>query len=875
MHSVSAVAGLAFLTMLGPAGLAQTPATASPQSVSFLGSTPAELARSVPDLRNLQIGEPVSLEPVLEAIGQTTAKAFADLVDISFAEDILEIRSDDDAMVVDARQDAFRYVLRPFSKGSVGRVEEFRTTANDQTRVIKPDSRGGLVQAGHLFESLNRFLPQYQAQQRFRYLGRDTINGVDALVVAFAELPGRAHAGSPLMTGPDGQEVALQGLAWLDAKTARILRIRLSLLGPLQGALRAMTLDIRFVPVGFKSLESVYSLPANATLEMQYEGLGVLNVHRFSDFHLYGFDDQADPVLKAQNSGMPATPPEWSGNANELLGRWILLSRAGKKAEALQLLRQAKELDPQNGRVRYHLGVALREANDLPAAEIEFRESIRLYPLSAAPRNGLGIVLFKRGNLEEAATEFRSVSKLAPKTAAAHANLAEVLSKLGDKPAALEEYRVAVALAPDDTTIKGRMEALAAAPDIPTVSPPAPAVIRVDVRQVLVPVIVKDREGHQVPGLTQADFKVFEDGTEQKISAFSAQSEGLNASPVTPGVAGRLSPPPDISPAHRTPRAYVICIDALHTSAANLMDVREALRKFLREEKPGDSQYALISIGRSVEILQNTTHDPANVLKAVQNPSFQKVFLQSKGKSELTEFLSALNDARSTCDSPQGRSLCPMKKKLVAQTADRIAQQDEMLTRVFLDQLRSVLEPMSRGTGRRTLVLISDGFQIVPGREAYSVLAAFFPDIRGVSLRTTERMQAALDPVLRIAAKNNIPVYTIDSRGLYTDSFLDASSPGVSSYVGPAVQSAMNDNATADGATLMEISAATGGTAFHGRNDILKGLQQAFADGRDYYLISYVPTNTDLDGRFRTITVQVREKNAVVIAKRGYWATEN
>ncbi|MGA7413116.1 MAG: hypothetical protein WBW33_21750 [Bryobacteraceae bacterium] len=127
--------------------------------------------------------------------------------------------------------------------------------------------------------------------------------------VAFAEAPSQTPIGSPLMTGPDGRQVPLQGLAWLDAKNSRVLRIRLSLMGqPPQGALRAMTLDIRFVPVEFKSLERVYSLPATATLDLTYEGLEVLNVHRFFDFHLYGFDDQADPALKAQNSGVPGTP---------------------------------------------------------------------------------------------------------------------------------------------------------------------------------------------------------------------------------------------------------------------------------------------------------------------------------------------------------------------------------------------------------------------------------------------------------------------------------------------------------------------------------------------------------------------------------------
>ncbi len=55
--------------------------------------------------------------------------------------------------------------------------------------------------------------------------------------------------------------------------------------------------------------------------------------------------------------------------------------------------------------------------------------------------------------------------------------------------------------------------------------PPSPT-IKVDVRQVLVPVVVTDKEGHHVTGLTRADFKVFEDGVEQTITAFSVQSSG-------------------------------------------------------------------------------------------------------------------------------------------------------------------------------------------------------------------------------------------------------------------------------------------------------------------------------------------------------------
>jgi VWFA-related protein len=74
------------------------------------------------------------------------------------------------------------------------------------------------------------------------------------------------------------------------------------------------------------------------------------------------------------------------------------------------------------------------------------------------------------------------------------------------------------------------------------------------------------------------------------------------------------------------------------------------------------------------------------------------------------------------------------------------------------------------------------------------------------------------------------------------------------------------------GQTLSEIAAATGGKAFQNSNDLAAGLKKAFADGREYYMLAYVPTKETQDGKFRKIEVEVRDNKATVNAKRGYWA---
>jgi VWFA-related protein len=205
--------------------------------------------------------------------------------------------------------------------------------------------------------------------------------------------------------------------------------------------------------------------------------------------------------------------------------------------------------------------------------------------------------------------------------------------------------------------------------------------------------------------------------------------------------------------------------------------------------------------------------------------------------------------------------------------ANQICNQEQQYTVVFLQQFRHLVEQLARGTGRRTLVLFSDGFQMVPGKEAFELLQAYFSD-SGSSLRTVDRM-TGLEPILRLAANHNIPVYTIDSRGLYTQAYFDASNAGASPRLAPAVIGIMNQMAADAGATLSEIAATTGGSAFQNRNDIFTGLARAFADGRQYYMLAYVPGNVNPDGKFRAISVRVRDGKLSVNAKKGYWAVES
>jgi VWFA-related protein len=81
-----------------------------------------------------------------------------------------------------------------------------------------------------------------------------------------------------------------------------------------------------------------------------------------------------------------------------------------------------------------------------------------------------------------------------------------------------------------------------------------------------------------------------------------------------------------------------------------------------------------------------------------------------------------------------------------------------------------------------------------------------------------------------------------------------------------------NPFASGDSATMQQLARSTGGLYFHGGSDMLKQFRGALAEGREYYVLAYVPKNGAQDGKFRRIAVETTNKNLNIRAKSGYWA---
>lgn len=421
-------------------------------------------------------------------------------------------------------------------------------------------------------------------------------------------------------------------------------------------------------------------------------------------------------------------------------------------------------------------------------------------------------------------------------------------------------------------------------------SQPSPQIpgIHIEVRQVLVPVVVTDSKGHSVLGLRSSNFKVFEDGVEQKVVSFTSEADGA-AKLFEPQPA---LPAPGTEPINPSPqeigrpnRVYLVVIDTLNSEFGSFVQIRGALKKLFAEERPDSALYALVALSQNTSVVQPLTSDPSAVLRALENKQFTKFILVSEQTSRALREIQLrrmLEDycQKCPCERNQPGGPCSTGPALakIKSFATSAGEEHASQLRNFLQQLRGLVEQMGMVSGKRTIVLISDGFTIQPGRDLFELIAIYLRDPEIALQDPIALVDPQIDAVLRLADDRNVVFYTLDSRGVYVvpPGGYDITGPPMSSKTAPIVMPEIQSQKTAsevekdDG--LQELAEATGGLFFGNTNNALNSMRRALADGRAYYVLAYTSSNPAADGKFRKIQVLVDEKNLRIRAKQGYWA---
>ena len=164
---------------------------------------------------------------------------------------------------------------------------------------------------------------------------------------------------------------------------------------------------------------------------------------------------------------------------------------------------------------------------------------------------------------------------------------------------------------------------------------------RVDVSIASIDVVVRDKAGHLVRGLTKDDFEVYEDGELQKITNFSAidaRDPGEEASSITADV---TTSAPETAPARavRSPRLLVLYIDVQEIDPTSRREFFQAIRTFIDTAMRQGDFATILSWTNRVRVVLPPTSDRAAIDSAVDEFSKQ-------GFSPLWETLRRVQESR-------------------------------------------------------------------------------------------------------------------------------------------------------------------------------------------------------------------------------------
>jgi len=356
-------------------------------------------------------------------------------------------------------------------------------------------------------------------------------------------------------------------------------------------------------------------------------------------------------------------------------------------------------------------------------------------------------------------------------------------------------------------------------------------------------VVVKDKQGKSIEGLTAKDFTLTEDGVPQtiKICDHETLPTGANAVPLKPSTdedikiykrlaRTQVAPETPGTTRYKDRRLLALYFDMSAMRPQDQLRALQAAQTFIRKQM---TEADLVSIlrysGGSVDVLQDFSADKNRLL------SILETLIVGEGQGSIE----SVDDASS------------------ADTGAAFGQDDSEFNIFNTDRQLAALQTTAKMLGqlneKKALIYFASGLRL-----------------NGVD------NQAQLHATVDAAVRAGVSFWPIDARGLQASAPLgDASqgSPGnAAMYNGTAAQ-ASTDRFQQSQDTLYSLAGDTGGKALFDNNDLTKGILQAQQAISDYYILGYYTSNSEQNGRFRKVKITLNPDLAAKLDYRqGYYA---
>jgi VWFA-related protein len=372
----------------------------------------------------------------------------------------------------------------------------------------------------------------------------------------------------------------------------------------------------------------------------------------------------------------------------------------------------------------------------------------------------------------------------------------------------------------------------------------------IDVRVIGVDVVVTDRKGNPVTGLSKEDFQVFENGLEKPISNFY-EIDGRVAKPAIAAVPVPGAPPAPVAPkeevSEQLKRRIILYIDNLSLAPFNRNRVFKQMKEFIKDVmRPGD-EAMLATYNRSLKVRVPFTRDPIQIQQMLDSVAGESGF-GIANRSEAKDVMSRIRDAQNYDEA-------------LANARNYASSVDHDL-RQSVESINGLLTTLAGVEGKKLLVLTTEGFQIQPGREVFAMIDEVAREKSWQSSSMLEAMSYNGAPLIESIAKtanaNGITLYAIHAGGLGAGN--EGSGADNQQAIPYNVTSAGLSNTTE---SLQLMTELTGGLAATRTNNFAGAFKNIERDLDAYYSLGY-RAGTERVDRQRTLEVRVKNKALTV-----------
>lgn len=398
-------------------------------------------------------------------------------------------------------------------------------------------------------------------------------------------------------------------------------------------------------------------------------------------------------------------------------------------------------------------------------------------------------------------------------------------------------------------------------------------VLRINTELVQTDVMVFDRRGRFVDGLKPEQFVLTLNGEGKKLSLFERIISGTSPAEVAQNNTSQSALPPaanSLNSVSRPGRLVFFFIDDVHLSGESIARARKALLHFVNNDLYPEDRMAIVSTSGGIGFLQQLSNNQAVLHEAIARIGYKQNNETYAGKTRVSEYMAsriADGDRRlfaylmesvkieygmgvGALRGDHGNDSAGQARRLLQSRLSQINAQSRVVTNNTLAVLQGLMNSTVGLPGRKLVFFLSDGF-VVDTRNSIAL--------------------NSLEEATRIAARSGAVIYSVDMRGSFLESTIDASN---NDYVDMTARhgGVSLGETLAPRAPLNLLSNETGGRTIVNSSDLNRDLGQAVKETSNYYVLAWRPSSeAERSGKARLEVAIEGRPDLKVRLRRAYY----